>query len=125
MDHGVGADGPLGEDDLSSERIEVAALDGTIVIRLHGEMDIARSETFRLTLRHALPAGTTSRHVVVDLQHLTFCDSAGLHALLEARRQAARLGHELCLAAPREQFLRLLELTGTLPLFAVRPAPPF
>ncbi|MFJ7158831.1 STAS domain-containing protein [Streptomyces sp. NPDC101118] len=125
MDHGVDAGGPTGDDGLSSEPIEVAALDGTIVIRLHGEMDIARSETFRLTLRRALTAGTTSRHVVVDLQHLTFCDSAGLHALLDARTQANRLGHELYLAAPREQLVRLLELTGTLPLFAVRPAPPF
>ncbi|MFJ6934351.1 STAS domain-containing protein [Streptomyces sp. NPDC101132] len=113
-------------DEGGGARIEVEARDGTTVLRPHGEMDIERAADFHRRLLTALardPGGAAE--VVVDLRHLTFCDSAGLHSLLRARTAASRNGHRLSLAAPMDQFLRLLDLTGTRDLFDIRPAPPF
>ncbi|MFK0046050.1 hypothetical protein ACIQU4_18430 [Streptomyces sp. NPDC090741] len=48
----------------------------------------------------------------------------GVDAELPARAVAAESRQNLYLAAPREQFLRLLELTGTGDLFTIEPAGP-
>ncbi|MFK0047662.1 STAS domain-containing protein [Streptomyces sp. NPDC090741] len=73
----------------------------------------------------ALSGEQLPHDLVVDLQYLSFCDSSGLNALLAARAVAAESGQIFYLAAPREQFMRLLEITGAVDLFAIEPAPPF
>ncbi|MET8295033.1 STAS domain-containing protein [Streptomyces sp. NPDC005180] len=108
-----------------SERIEVEARDGCVVVRTYGEMDVARAKDFREALLGALGDASRVGQVVVDLQHLTFCDSTGLYVLMDARAVAAEHGQRLYLAAPRDQFIRLLEITGSLDLFTIEPAPPF
>lgn len=112
-----------GED--GSEPIEVEARGGITVVRPYGEMDIVRAAAFHRALHDALTAVPRPARVMVDLQHLAFCDSSGLNALLTARNLAAAAGQELRLAGPRRQFLRLLEMTGAVDLFQVDPAPPF
>ncbi|MGW4690713.1 STAS domain-containing protein [Streptomyces sp. NPDC004244] len=108
-----------------SPDIEVDARSGTAVVRPHGEMDISRAQAFRQALFEALAGEPRLSDVVVDLQYLSFCDSSGLNVLLDARTAVAATGQRLFLAAPREQFLRLLEHTGTQDLFTIEPAPPF
>ncbi|MEU8437200.1 STAS domain-containing protein [Streptomyces sp. NPDC029216] len=61
---------------------------------------------------------------MVDLQHLSFCDSSGLNALLAARTAATESSQNLYLAAPREQFTRLLKITGAGELFTIETVPP-
>jgi anti-anti-sigma factor len=51
-------------------------------------------------------------HVVLDLSGVTFCDSAGLNALLTAHRIATNNGASLALASVPPDLLRVLELTG-------------
>ncbi|MEU3777384.1 STAS domain-containing protein [Streptomyces sp. NPDC032472] len=75
-------------------------------------------------MTEALTGKPRPTEVVVDLQHLTFCDSAGLNALVNARNTAARNRRALFLAAPRDQFVCLLELTGTPVLTAPAPFAP-
>lgn len=105
--------------------IEVETRGGTAVIRPFGDLDRGTAPLFRRALWAALARDPLPTDVVVDLQHLDFCDSAGLNALLEARTAAADVRRALYLAAPRDQVLRLLELTGTTRLFLIEPAPPF
>ncbi|MFE1807220.1 STAS domain-containing protein [Streptomyces sp. NPDC059533] len=94
-------------------------------VRPYGEMDMARAAAFRQAIFEALAGEPRLSDVVIDLQHLVFWDSSGLNALLDARAAVATTGQTLHLAAPRNQFLRLLELTGTTELFSIDPAPPF
>ncbi|MCX4775908.1 STAS domain-containing protein [Streptomyces sp. NBC_01264] len=94
------------------------------MVRMSGEMDISRVDEVRTLLLEAVTRADGPTDVVVDLSGLTFCDSAGLNLLLRARLLAAESGHTLRLAAPSAQMLRLLEITGTLPLFPVDSAPP-
>ncbi|MFB6808283.1 STAS domain-containing protein [Streptomyces sp. NPDC056387] len=105
--------------------IEVEARGPTAVVRVSGEMDIDRAEDLRQALYAVLSDAQRPHTVVVDLQGLSFCDSSGLNALLNARAAAAESGQTLYLAAPREQFVRVLEITGALELFTIEGAPPF
>ncbi|WP_030202574.1 STAS domain-containing protein [Streptomyces sp. NRRL S-87] len=108
-----------------SPGIEVETRGGTAVVRPYGEMDIARADGFRQAVFEALTGEPRLSDVVVDLQHLVFCDSSGLNVLLDARTAVAASGQSLHLAAPRRQMVHLLELTGTKELFSIDPAPPF
>ncbi|MFE0580031.1 MULTISPECIES: STAS domain-containing protein [unclassified Streptomyces] len=83
------------------------------VVRVTGDMDLEHAGELRETLAAALSQAPEGAEVIVDLRNSSFCDSAGLNTLLEARRQAVQSGHVLRLAAPSHQLLRLLELTGS------------
>ncbi|THA86651.1 STAS domain-containing protein [Streptomyces sp. A0592] len=86
---------------------------GPHVVRVSGEMDLDHAGALRETLAAALARAPEGAEIIVDLRNSSFCDSAGLNTLLDARRQAVRTGHVLRLAAPSHQLLRLLELTGS------------
>lgn len=83
------------------------------VVRVGGDMDLGHAGELRKTLAAALAQAPEGAEIVVDLRNSSFCDSTGLNTLLDARRQGARTGHVLRLAAPSHQLLRLLELSGS------------
>lgn len=53
---------------------------------------------------------------VIDLSGVTFMDSSGIRLLVEANRAERR---SLVLRAPSEAVVRLLELSGVAPSFAI------
>ncbi|MGZ6800771.1 MAG: STAS domain-containing protein, partial [Mycobacteriaceae bacterium] len=59
--------------------------------------------------------------VVADLSMTTFCDCAGVHSLLLARRAASASNAELRLVARSRAVLRILELLGTDQVLPVYP----
>ncbi|MFD7989747.1 STAS domain-containing protein [Kitasatospora indigofera] len=82
--------------------------------------DTTRSP-FTATVRDT-PAGPVveaAGELMVDLAAVTFCDSIGLRALLQARIEAERRGTTLRLANPTKAVARVLEITGTDRVFAV------
>ncbi|WP_052757672.1 STAS domain-containing protein [Streptomyces yangpuensis] len=83
------------------------------VVPVSGDMDLDHAGELRETLAAALSQAPEGADIIVDLRNSSFCDSAGLNTLLDARRRAVRTGHVLHLAAPSHQLLRLLELTGS------------
>jgi anti-anti-sigma factor len=85
--------------------------DGVATIALSGELDLAAVPT--LTENLAPFEGNGVSTIVLDLQDLTFIDSSGLLALLEARRRAMSNAHRLLLSGPSPAARRLIELTGT------------
>ncbi|MEU9303188.1 STAS domain-containing protein [Streptomyces sp. NPDC048269] len=95
-----------------------------ITVRPTGAMDIEHAEDLRVALLTALTHVSGPTDVVVDLSGLTFCDSAGLNALLRGRLIADASGRTLRLAAPTRQIRRLLELTGSDHLFRIDPSAP-
>ncbi|GAA3076805.1 STAS domain-containing protein [Streptomyces glomeratus] len=88
----------------------------SITLAVTGELDLLTGEQLRLSASACL--AKEIRQLVVDLRHVTFCDCAGVNALLSARRQALAMGVDFVLAevtAPR--VARVLRLTGTGILF--------
>ncbi|MEU0004246.1 STAS domain-containing protein [Streptomyces sp. NPDC006314] len=80
-----------------------------LLARFSGEMDWVTGPMFRTEFLNLLDSG--DRFIVLDLSGVPFCDSAGLNALLAARRRAVEIGTTLVLACVREQPRQLLKIT--------------
>ncbi|WP_344403474.1 STAS domain-containing protein [Streptomyces longisporus] len=81
-----------------------------LVARVSGEMDYLTDPVFRAGFKELIAQG--KRFIVLDLAGVSFCDSAGLNALLGARRQADAVGAVLVLACVPDALRRILEMTG-------------
>jgi anti-sigma B factor antagonist len=82
-----------------------ASGDFSTVITASGELDLAEADGLRDELVHTLGEGM----VILDMRQVTFCDSAGLRALLQAHHaRPARFR----IAAPSTAVVRVLRLAG-------------
>lgn len=61
-------------------RADVVSVDGTVVVAVGGELDMAYADQLRTTVR---AASTIGPPVIIDLDGLTFVDSTGVYALLD------------------------------------------
>ncbi len=81
-----------------------------ITVTLPGEIDLTNAGQVHAALTRALRGGTA---VVADAAGTTFCDCAGVRALIRAHRQAAAAGTQLRVASATSPGVRrILELTG-------------
>jgi anti-sigma B factor antagonist len=90
--------------------LETEMSPGHVVVRLHGDLDMATTAELRQTLAsilHASPA-----RITIDLAQLDFIDSTGIGALVGGFRRAADQGCELGLRFPGRPVLKALHLTG-------------
>jgi stage II sporulation protein AA (anti-sigma F factor antagonist) len=77
---------------------------------LVGRLDAVEAPAVRAELDRVLRAGGS--RLVVDLVAVTFVDSAGLAALVRARRDARQLGGDIVLISPSDRdALRVFGLT--------------
>jgi anti-anti-sigma factor len=76
---------------------------------VHGELDIATAPELRRLLE-----GLRLRHhaVVLDLAEVTFIDSTGLSALMDAWSESARNGWAFSIRRASPAVRRVVELTG-------------
>ena len=82
---------------------------GYVIVAVTGEIDIStvaglRERLFELT--------EDSQPLIIDMNQVTFIDSAGLGALVGAARRAAANGASLYAVCERPQPRKLLWLTG-------------
>lgn len=89
------------------------------LVTMVGELDIATAPEARGVLRQAV---SQYEHITVDLSNLSFCDCAGLSALLGTARAARGKHAELRWRPPTPGVTRLLRLTRTLGAFRIEPA---
>jgi anti-sigma B factor antagonist len=85
--------------------------DGVATIALSGELDMATAPILSDSLAPFEGNGVST--IILDLHDLTFLDSSGLLAFLEARRRAMSNGHRVLLSGASPSARRLFELTGT------------
>ena len=90
-----------------SFRVEMAA-DVPVVVT-PGDIDITNAAAFRTAL---LEAAGRSRTFVVDMSRTQFCDTAGIHALVAAHKQAEADGREVRLVVTSASVLRIFAITG-------------
>ena len=81
------------------------------------EIDVTNAEEVRQALLSA--ASHDAAVLVIDMSGTTFCDSAGVQAIIATRKQAAASGTQLRLAATG--VLRILTLVGIDQLIPVYP----
>jgi anti-sigma B factor antagonist len=89
---------------------------GHVVVALRGQLDVVEAASLAASLVAFAARGP---EIIADLAGLEFIDSSGAAALVLARKEARRAGGDLLLAAPQEQVLRFLTLTGLAGVFLV------
>ncbi|MEO5680827.1 MAG: STAS domain-containing protein [Acidimicrobiales bacterium] len=96
---------------------EVQRADDAVVLRLHGELDMATAELLDEAFAAVLDGGGPG--VVVDLANLSFLDSTGIASLLGAGQRAKDHGRSFVVRAPRRPVLKALRLTGVDQILAI------
>ncbi len=99
--------------------VDVQPVDGQVVVRLHGELDMATAPALHQALAGAFDGAGTS--IVIDLANLTFMDSTGIAVLLGACHQADEAGQSLVVRSPRRPVLKAFRLTGVDKILAIEP----
>jgi anti-sigma B factor antagonist len=99
-------------------RIEIVATSTDVVARLSGRIDMDFAPVLREQIL-ALLQDRKSQRVSIELSAITHIDSAGIATLIEALKVARGNGTVLQLQGLHGRLLRLLEVTGLLPLFNV------
>ena len=88
------------------------------VVEAHGELDTSSVGAFRAALESA--ASTGAPVVVVDLEHVSFLDSAGLAVIFGVQRQLP-VEQRLVLGNVPQRMLRTLRLASVTSVVEVHP----
>lgn len=100
--------------------VTVVQSEGTrAVVAVSGELDLDYAALLRQTCQDLVEAGRTD--LVLDVSRLDFCDSAGLSAMLQARRLAVTHQGSFALAAPTGTVERILTVTGASTVITLYP----
>ena len=101
------------------ERFPVLWSGQVAVVRTPEEVDATIADAMREALLSALNQGASA--LVVDMTRTTFCDSAGVSAMVRARRRALASNADVRIATASPALLRLFSLLGLGPAIAVYP----
>ncbi len=94
--------------------------DGQVaVVTLPAEIDVTNADEVREQLLAVVNQGASV--LVADMSETTFCDSAGITALVRAFRRATESGTKFRLVTTGSAVLRVLEITGVDRLIDVYP----
>lgn len=105
---------------VSQERFPVLWIGQVAVITLPGEIDVNNAEQVREDLLSVLGRGATL--LVADLSKTTFCDSAGVSALVQTFRRATETGSSMRMVVATPAVQRVLSITGVDRLVEVFPS---
>ena len=90
------------------------------VISLPAEIDIINADLIRDDLLSLLNRGPAT--LIVDMSGTTFCNSAGVNALLRARRRATVSESQIWLVVTAPTVRRVLSITGVDYLMEIYPS---
>jgi anti-sigma B factor antagonist len=90
------------------------------VVTLPAEVDVSNADQIRQDLIAVLARDASL--VIIDMSATTFCDSAGVTALVRAVRQASASGAGLRVATSAPAVTRVLTITGVDRLIEIYPS---
>ncbi len=102
--------------------VDAASTDGAVRIVCAGEVDCSTAPELRRALDDAFADGPCA--VTVDLEAVTFLDSAGLSVLAIAHRTARRSGARMRVLVGTRAVTRALQVTGLYDLLGVEQVQP-
>jgi len=105
---------------MSVERFPVHWSGQTAVVRLPAELDLTVADDVREALLSVLNQGALA--LVADMTATTFCDSAGIAALVRACRRATANGASMRLAAIAPSVVRVFTLVGIDRMISIYPS---
>ena len=96
--------------------VNVVHEDGSLLMALAGELDIATAPVLRQAVDELLSPHL--RAVTLDLATLDFVDVTGLRALLDVKEMVAGVPVDFQLCSPSDRTLRVIRLAGFVELEA-------
>jgi anti-sigma B factor antagonist len=93
---------------MPGEGVTVRRAGGSVVVTMPAEIDAMNADEIREALLSAAGPGVAA--LIVDMSGTTFCDSAGVHAIIAAHRHNTETGTQLRLVATT--VLRIFALVG-------------
>jgi anti-sigma B factor antagonist len=96
--------------------------DGDVTcVAVTGEIDIATADHLRASVSLALSASHHVGELVIDLGAVTFCDSSGLQALVNARRACSEREIAMILLEPSRRVRDVIKIAGLDDYFTITP----
>ena len=94
-----------------SLKMNIETKDQILCVRLEGELDHHTSEELRNEVDRHLQTGRY-KHLIMNLEHLTFMDSSGLGVILGRYKQVTNNGGEMVVCSITPPIKRLFEMSG-------------
>ena len=91
--------------------IKMERKDAILCVRLNGELDHHSSEMLRKEVDGELQTGNY-KHLVFNLENLSFMDSSGLGVILGRYKQITNNGGEMVVCSITPPIKRLFEMSG-------------
>ena len=110
----------LSMDDNANIEIDIVEYDDLVIVSVEGEVDLCAAPLFEESL--AIAAATDVPAIVLDLDRVSFMDSAGVHVLLQFSISEQNR-NRLTLTRGSSQVQRLLEVTGVRRYLSFGPSP--
>ena len=96
----------------------VSEVDGKLIVKLSGEVDLESCEPVRSCL---LESAGQKKDLLVDLSGVTYIDSSGVASLIEALQMTTRNGAAFKLFSVSDPAFRVLQLAKLDQVFAIHP----
>jgi anti-anti-sigma factor len=93
--------------------IETRQYRRTVLVDLHGELDILTAPRIRGIIERLQPESDGVRHIVLDLRGLTFMDCAGLREIIRQSDFARSNHHNVAFVRGTPAVHQVLTLTNT------------
>jgi len=97
---------------------EITEIDGGLLVKLSGDVDLEHCGSIRRLLLDGVSRG---KDLLVDLSEVTYLDSSGIASLVEAMQIAVRNGTALKLFSASAQAMRVFELARLDKVFSIHP----
>lgn len=98
--------------------IEVEKLEGILVVRLTGELDLCTAEKFKQTVEKELESRGV-KNIILNLAKVPFIDSSGLGVILGRYKTVQERGGKLLAVELLPAVKRIFELSGLPKIIAV------
>ncbi|MDC3413107.1 anti-sigma F factor antagonist [Aquibacillus sp. 3ASR75-11] len=85
--------------------------ENVLLVRLSGELDHHAAETLKKEWQETIKANQV-KHVILNLESLSFMDSSGLGVILGRYKEVTQLGGEMVVCSISPAVKRLFEMSG-------------
>ena len=107
-----------------SLNIELEIKVDVLCIRLGGELDHHTADELRGQVANAIEKNNI-RHIVLNLEHLSFMDSSGLGVILGRYKQIKQVHGEMVVCAISPALQRIFDLSGLFKIIKMEPTEEF
>jgi len=107
-----------------SLNIELDIKQDVLCIRLGGELDHHTADELREQAANVIERNNI-RHIVLNLEHLSFMDSSGLGVILGRYKQIKQVHGEMVVCAISPALQRLFDLSGLFKIIKMEPTEEF